>query len=61
MANPIYFKIDASNLGYGGILKQKNLTTNHEELLRFSSGIWKEAQMNYSTIKKEMLSLIKCI
>ena len=64
LANPSFEKIvetDASDIGYGGILKQKNSSTKQEELLRFTSGMWKGAQLNYSTIKKEMLSLVKCI
>ena len=44
-------EIDASNIGYDGILKQKN--GNQERLFRF--------QLNYSTIKKEILSIVLCI
>ena len=29
--------------------------------MRFHSGIWNKAQCNYSTIKKEILSLVLCI
>ena len=29
--------------------------------MRFHSGIWTKAQCNYSTIKKEILSLVLCI
>ena len=64
LANPKWFKVvetDASDLGYGGILKQRNPSSQKEELLRFTSGKWKSAQLNYSTIKKEMLSIVKCI
>ncbi|WOH09471.1 hypothetical protein DCAR_0728928 [Daucus carota subsp. sativus] len=64
LANPKYFKIvetDASNIGYGGILKQINPNTSKEELVRFTSGKWNFTQSKYSTIKKEMLSIIKCI
>jgi hypothetical protein len=64
LANPAWRKIvetDASNLGYGGILKQQNPQSQKEELVRFTSGSWKKAQLNYSTIKKEMLSIVKCI
>lgn len=52
---------DASNIGYGGILKQINPHKNKEELVRFTSGKWNDTQKNYSTIKTEMLSIIKCI
>jgi hypothetical protein len=64
IANPEWRKIvetDASNIGYGGILKQYNPNTSKEELVRFTSGLFKSAQANYSTIKKEILSIIKCI
>jgi hypothetical protein len=64
LANPKYFKIvetDASNLGYGGILKQVIPETSKEVLVRFTSGKWNDTQKKYSTIKKEMLSIIKCI
>ncbi|KAK9739978.1 hypothetical protein RND81_03G001700 [Saponaria officinalis] len=46
---------DASDIGYGGILKQK--LYNKEQLVRFHSGIWLGPQKNYSTIKKEILSI----
>nr|KAJ0225652.1 hypothetical protein LSAT_V11C100043300 [Lactuca sativa] len=64
LANENWKKIvetDASNIGYGGILKQINPHKNKEELVRFTSGKWNDTQKNYSTIKKEMLSIIKCI
>ena len=54
-------KTDASEIGYGGILKQQ-LSPNHpEQIVRFHSGIWNPAQSNYSTIKKEILSIVLCI
>jgi hypothetical protein len=64
LANPAWRKVvetDASNIGYGGILKQQNPHSQKEELVRFTSGSWKKAQLNYSTIKKEMLSIVKCV
>jgi hypothetical protein len=64
LANPKYFKIvetDASDLGYGGILKQVIPETSKEVLVRFTSGKWNPTQSKYSTIKKEMLSIIKCV
>ncbi|KAK2971279.1 hypothetical protein RJ640_001305 [Escallonia rubra] len=59
---PEAFKIvetDASDIGYGGILKQK--VDGKEQLVRFTSGHWNTAQQNYSTIKKEILSIVNCI
>jgi hypothetical protein len=64
LPSPGSFKIvetDASELGYGGILKQKILESNHEQIVRFYSGVWNAAQQNYSTIKKEILSIVLCI
>ena len=41
---------DASDIGYGGILKQK-LGSQKEQLVRFHSGLWHGPQQKYSTIK----------
>jgi hypothetical protein len=48
------FKIvetDASDIGYGGILKQQIHFNQPEHIVRFHSGVWNSAQRNYSTIK----------
>uniref|UniRef100_A0A251T983 Putative reverse transcriptase domain-containing protein n=1 Tax=Helianthus annuus TaxID=4232 RepID=A0A251T983_HELAN len=50
---------DASDLGFGGILKQE--LNNKENLVRYYSGAWNDTQKNYSTIKKEILSIVLCI
>jgi len=58
------FKIvetDASDIGYGGILKQIVSTGSPEQIVRFHSGSWNNAKKNYSTIKKEILSVVLCI
>ena len=58
------FKIvetDASNIGYDGILKQRVSPKSSEQIVRFYSGIWNNAQLNYSTIKKDILSIVLCI
>ena len=63
LSNPQAFMIvetDASDLGYGGILKQK-FDNSNEQIVRFHSGIWLGPQKNYSTIKKEILSIVLCI
>ena len=47
------FKIvetDASDIGYGGILKQRVSPDSSEQIVRFYSGIWNTAQLNYSTM-----------
>ena len=57
------FKIietDASDIGYGGILKQRVSPDSSEQIVRFYSGVWNAAQLNYSTIKKEILSIVLC-
>ena len=62
LADPTAFKFvetDASDIGYGGILKQKIDT--QEKLVRYTSGTWNNAQLNYNTIKKEILSIVLCI
>jgi hypothetical protein len=55
------FKIvetDASDIEYGGILKQQVHSNQPEQIVRFHSGVWNSAQRNYSTIKKEILSIV---
>ena len=52
-------ELDASNLGYGDILKQKY--NNQVHIVRYHLGIWLDAQINYSTVKKEVLSIVLCI
>ena len=55
------FKIvetDASDIGYGGILKQRVSPESPKQIVRFYSGIWNNAQLNYCTIKKEILSIV---
>ena len=64
LANPNWAKIietDASEIGYGGILKQVNPENKQEILVRFHSGKWNNAQKNYATVAKEILSIIKCV
>ena len=51
---------DASDIGYGGILKQR-IGTQNEQLVRFHSGLWHGPQQKYSTIKKEILAIVLCI
>ena len=58
------FKIvqtDASNTGYGGILLQRVDPSSPEQIVCFHLGIWTPTQINYSTIKKEILSIVLCI
>ena len=50
---------DASNIGYGGILKQD--FQNKISIVRFHSGVWSGPRLNYSTVKKEILAIVLCI
>lgn len=54
-------EIDASDLGFGGIMKQKFHKNEKKILFRFISRKWNNAQLNYLTIKKEILSIVSCI
>jgi hypothetical protein len=51
-------KTNASDIGYGGILRQKINPDSSKQIVRFHSGVWTKAQSNYSIIKKEILSII---
>ena len=62
LANPALPKIvetDASDIGYGGILKQRD--NDKEQIVQYVSAHWNDCQKNYSTIKKEILSIVLCI
>ena len=51
----------ASGLGYGGILKQKISHDSKEQIVRYHFGVWHASQQKYSTIKKEILSIVLCL
>ena len=55
------FETNASDIGYGGILKQRVSPNSSKQIVRFHFGVWNNAQINYSTIKKEILSVVLCI
>ena len=55
------FQTNASNIDYGGILLQHASPNSSEKIVCFHSGIWTPTQINYSTIKKEILSIVLCI
>ena len=62
--SPNNFKIvetDASDIVYSGILKQVAKNDTKEQIVRFHSGSWSANRQNYSTIKKETLSIILCV
>jgi len=52
-------KTDASNIGYGGILKQR--VSTQENVIAYTSKHWNSAQQKYSTVKKEVLAIVLCI
>ncbi|KAK2370424.1 hypothetical protein QL285_083475 [Trifolium repens] len=52
---------DSSDAGFGGILKQRLPESSIEQVVRYYSGTWNPAQLNYSTIKKEVLAIVLCI
>jgi hypothetical protein len=54
-------EIDDSEIGFGGILKQFVSPRFPKQIVRFHSRSWNKAQSNYSTIKKEILSIVLCI
>jgi len=41
---------DASNMGYGGILKQINPHNKNKYLIQFHSGKWSDAQRKHATV-----------
>ena len=58
------FKIvqtDASNIRYGGILLQHVSPDSPKQIVYFHLRIQTPTQINYSTIKKEILSILLCI
>uniref|UniRef100_A0A1S4D1I9 Reverse transcriptase/retrotransposon-derived protein RNase H-like domain-containing protein n=1 Tax=Nicotiana tabacum TaxID=4097 RepID=A0A1S4D1I9_TOBAC len=60
LANPTWARVvetDASDIGYGGILKQCSPVDKQEYLVQFYSGKWNDSQKNYATEAKEMLLL----
>ena len=61
------FKIvetDASNIGWGGVLKQRpseKSQKNEEKIVQYVSGVWIKAENNYSTIEKEVKAAWNCV
>jgi hypothetical protein len=54
-------EIDASEIGFGDILKQCVSLGSFEQIVRFHSRSWNFGQSNYSIIKKEILYVVLCI
>lgn len=56
VSNGEFLKIvetNASQIGWGAVLKQKN-TYGQEEVIQFSSGLWSTTEQNYTALKKEI-------
>ncbi|RDX80910.1 Enzymatic polyprotein, partial [Mucuna pruriens] len=53
----LIIETDASDIGYGGVLKQKLPNSSKEQVVKYHSGIWHPSQQKYSTVKKEILSI----
>jgi len=52
-------KTDASDIGYGGILKQT--VNTQENVIAYTSKHWNSTQQKYSIVKKEVLAIVLCI
>jgi len=62
VSNESLFKIvesEASDIGWGGILKQ--VKDDQEQIIQFASGVWNLTERNYSTIEKEVRGTWNCI
>ena len=62
ISNPFAYKvveINASDIRYIGILEQ--VKDDKEQVIPFTSKYWNLTQQNYSTIKKEILTIVLCI
>lgn len=62
VADDLAYKIvesDASNIRWDGVLKQK--VGKDEQVVQFASGVWNPAELNYSTIEKEVKADWNCI
>jgi hypothetical protein len=59
---PKIVETDASNIGWGAVLKQVRNEGNKkkEEIIQFASGLWQAAEKNYSALDKEIKASIKC-
>ncbi|RDY05954.1 Enzymatic polyprotein, partial [Mucuna pruriens] len=57
----LIIETDASDIGYGEILKQKIPDSSKEQVVKYHSGIWHLSQQKYSTVKKEILSIVLCV
>nr|KAJ0206997.1 hypothetical protein LSAT_V11C500289680 [Lactuca sativa] len=53
--------IDASDIGYGGVLKQISLHNKQLYLVRFHSGKWSNSLKNYAPTAKEILAIVNCV
>ena len=57
---PIRLEADASDAALGGILSQKQKDTNKWHPIAFFSKQFKGAEVNYSTLDKELIAIVEC-
>jgi len=56
---PKIVETDASNYGWGAVLKQ--LRQKKEEIIQFASSTWEKAELHYSTLDKEVKATLNAI
>jgi len=57
---PKIVETDASNIGWGAVLKQVR-NKGKEEIIQFASGLWKATENNYSALNKEIKAALNAI
>jgi len=56
---PKIVESDASDIGWGGVLKQK--VGKEEQVVQFASGVWNPTEQKYSVIEREVKAAWNCI
>ena len=61
---PKIVETDASNEGWGAVLKQVRIKENKkksEEIFQFASGVWQDAEKNYAALDKEIKAALNAV
>jgi len=61
---PKIVETNASNEGWGAVLKQVRIKENKkklEEILQFASGVWQDAEKNYAALDKEIKAALNAV